>query len=55
MFSYRNKERDIDKVLKFKFKLDQLWIGKENYVQKNGKQRKKTVYESLNTIQITIL
>ena len=45
IFSYRNKERDIDKVLKFHFKLDHLWIGKDNYVHQQEKQIQKTLYE----------
>ena len=45
IFSYRNKERDIDKVLKFHFKLDHLWIGKDNYVHQYEKQIQKTLYE----------
>ena len=45
IFSYRNKERDIDKVLKFHFKLDHLWIGKDNYVHQHEKQIQKTLYE----------
>lgn len=45
IFSYRNKERDLDKVLKFHFKLDHLWIGKDNYVHQHEKQIQKTLYE----------
>ena len=45
IFSYRNKERNIDKVLKFHFKLDHLFIGSDNYVINYEKQIQKTLYE----------
>ena len=45
IFSYRNKERDIDKVLKFHFKLDHLWTGRDNYIHQYEKQIQKTLYE----------
>ena len=45
IFSYRNKERNIDKVLKFHFKLDHLFVGSDNYVINYEKQIQKTLYE----------
>ena len=45
IFSYRNKERNIDKVLKFHFKLDHLFIGSDNYVINYEKQIQKTLFE----------
>ena len=45
IFSYRNKERNIDKVLKFHFKLDHLFVGSGNYVLDYTKQIQKTLYE----------
>ena len=45
IFSYRNNERNIDKVLKFHFKLDHLFVGSDNYVINYEKQIQKTLYE----------
>lgn len=45
IFNYRNKNRDIDKVLRFHFKLDHLWHGSDNYVINQEKQILKTLYE----------
>jgi pimeloyl-ACP methyl ester carboxylesterase len=45
IFSYKNKERNIDKVLKFHFKLDHLFVGSDNYVINYEKQIQKTLYE----------
>ncbi len=45
IFSYKNKKRNIDKVLKFHFKLDHLFVGTDNYVINYEKQIQKTLYE----------
>lgn len=45
IFSYKNKERDIDKVLKLYFKIDHLWVGSENHMSDFTKQIHKTIYE----------
>jgi len=45
IFCYRNKEKNIDKVLKFHFKLDHLFSGNDNYVFNYEKQIQKTLYE----------
>jgi len=45
IFSYKNKDRNIDKVLKFHFKLDHLWIGSDHYIPNYEKQIQKTLYE----------
>ena len=45
IFSYKNKERDIDKVLKLYFKIDHLWVGSENHMSNFTKQIHKTIYE----------
>jgi pimeloyl-ACP methyl ester carboxylesterase len=45
IFSYKNKKRNIDKVLKFHFKLDHLFVGSDNYVINYEKQIQKTLYE----------
>ena len=44
-FGYRNNSRNIDKVLKFQFKLDHLWHGSDNYAHNSEKQILKTLYE----------
>jgi len=45
IFGYRNNSRNIDKVLKFQFKLDHLWHGDDNYVFNTEKQILKNLYE----------
>ncbi len=45
ILTYRNNERDLDKVLKFYFKLDHLWIGSDNYPLNYIAQIHKTIYE----------
>ena len=45
IFGYRNNARDIDKVLRFHFKVDHLWHGGDNYVHNSEKQILKTLYE----------
>ena len=54
IFSYRNKERDIDKVLKFHFKLDHLWIGSDNYSSSITKNKFKKHFMKLNLEMVLI-
>ena len=44
-FTHRNKKRNLNKALKFHFKLSHLWVGSGNYVHNHEKELEKALFE----------
>ena len=44
-FTHRNKIRNLNKALKFHFKLSHLWVGSGNYVHNQEKELEKALFE----------